>query len=49
MMEENKKYISKKNILKRPGNCQKLVRKIKIYKIEKFDSVFSTDENPVDK
>lgn len=44
-MEENKKiYIIEKNVLECLGNCRRLVEKNKLYKIEKFNSVFSTDE-----
>jgi hypothetical protein len=44
-LEENKKiYIIEKNVLECLGNCRRLVEKNKLYKIEKFNSVFSTDE-----
>jgi hypothetical protein len=37
---KSKKYISKKNILECLGNYENCLRKIKIYKIEKFNNVF---------
>ena len=47
MLEEKQKYIyiyiSEKNILESPKNHRRLVEEDKIYKIEKFDSVFLTD------
>ena len=43
-----KKNVSKKNISERLGNCWMLVKKYQnIYKIEKFDSVFSIDKDPI--
>jgi DNA-dependent RNA polymerase auxiliary subunit epsilon len=46
MERENTKniYVSEKNILKRPKDHRRLVEEDKIYKIEKIDSVFLTDE-----
>jgi len=50
---ENKKnkniYISEKSIPECPGNHRKLVEEDQIYKIKKYDKVFSTDECPIDK
>ena len=50
ILEENKKYIPVRRIYQ---NIQEIVkdwlRKIKIYKIEKFNSVFSTDEDSIGK
>ena len=37
-------YIIEKNVLECLGNCRRLVEKNKLYKFEKFNSVFSTDE-----
>jgi len=45
-----RKYIySEKSIPKRSGNCQKLVEKDQIYKIEKFNSVFLTNKGSTSK
>ena len=50
MLEENKKiHIGEKNISECQGNSRRLVEEIKIYKIKKFDSVFSIDEGPTGK
>jgi hypothetical protein len=50
LLEENKKYISVKKIYQ---NAKKIIGdwlgKIKIYKIEKFNSIFSTDEGSINK
>jgi hypothetical protein len=47
MLEE---YIySEKSIPKRSGNCQRLVEKDQIYKIEKFNSVFLTNKGSTSK
>jgi len=43
--ENIKKYISKKNMLEHLGICQSVVEEDQIYKIEKFDNVFSIDES----
>jgi hypothetical protein len=46
ILEENiKKYINKKNIPEHLRICQSVVEKDQIYKIEKFDNVFSIDES----
>jgi hypothetical protein len=42
--ENIKIYISKKNMLEHLGICQSVVEEDQIYKIEKFDNVFSIDE-----
>jgi hypothetical protein len=45
-LEENiKKYINKKNIPEHLGIYQSVVEKDQIYKIEKFDNIFSIDES----
>ena len=49
MEENNKEYISEKSILECPENHRRLVEEDQIYKIENFDSVFSTDEGPIGK
>jgi hypothetical protein len=36
-----------KNIPERLGSCQEWLRKIKIYKIKKFNSVFSIDKRSI--
>jgi hypothetical protein len=43
--ENIKKYISKKNMLEHLGICRSVVEEDQIYKIEKFDNVFSIDES----
>jgi len=49
-LEENKKYIYyEKSILEYLGNHWRLVEEDQIYKIEKWDSVFSTDEGLIGK
>jgi hypothetical protein len=46
ILEENiKKYINKKNIPEHLGICQSVIEKDQIYKIEKFNNVFSIDES----
>jgi hypothetical protein len=45
MLEENKKiHTSEKSIPEHPRNYQRLVKKDQLYKIEKFNSVFSIDK-----
>lgn len=45
-----KKYISvEKNILERSENYKDWLRRMKIYKIWKFDSIFSSNEDPIGK
>ena len=50
MLEENQKNISVRRIYQ---NTQEIaeywLKKIKIYKIEKFDNVFFIDEDPIGK
>jgi hypothetical protein len=44
-----KKHISENSIPEYLENYWRLVEKNQIYKIEKFDSVFLTDEGPIGK
>ena len=48
-LEQNKKISVSKTYQNAEKNAKDWLRKIKIYKIEKFNSVFSTDEGSVDK
>jgi hypothetical protein len=48
LKENKKKYVSEKNIPEYLENCLKLVDEHHIYKIERFDSIFSIDEDPID-
>jgi ribosome assembly protein YihI (activator of Der GTPase) len=48
-MKSRKNNSSEKRMLERLENSQKLVEEVQKYKDFKFDNIFLTDENSVDK
>jgi hypothetical protein len=47
MLENKKKFTSKKSIFECLENCQKLIEEDQACKIEKFNNVFLIDEDPI--